>query len=70
MATRMCGANQDEQLIQDFTGHRSNCVRRYKHASDAIKRQASNIIQGAKCKLSQKVKKLSLKPPHLKVYSV
>ena len=58
MATRMYDGNQDEQLIQEFTGHHSNCVRRYKHASDRIKHKASHIIQGAKrciaSKLSQK----------------
>ena len=48
MATCMYDGNQDIQLIQEFTGHRSNCVRRYKHASDAKKRKASKIIQGAK----------------------
>ena len=53
MATRMYDQNQDEQLIQEFMGHRSLCVRRYKHASDAIKRTASHIIQGAKNVLPQ-----------------
>ena len=57
MAMHMYDGNQDEQLIQEFMGHRSLCVRRYKHASDAIKRKASRIKQGPmKCvaaKLSQ-----------------
>ena len=63
MATHMYNQGQDEELIQEFTGHMSNSVRRYKHASDAIKRKASRIIQGAKncfmLNLSQKKKKRS-----------
>ena len=30
MTTRMYDQNQDEQPMQEFTGHRSTCVRRYK----------------------------------------
>ena len=48
MATRMYNQGQDEQLIQEFMGHMSSCVGRYKHASDTFKRKASKIIQGAK----------------------
>ena len=58
MAIHMYNQGQDEQLIQEFTGHVSNAVRRYKNASDAIKCKASRIIQGEKrcavTKLSQK----------------
>ena len=53
METHMYDQNQDEQLIQEFTGHHSLCIRRYKHASDAIKRTASRIIQGTKNVLLQ-----------------
>ena len=48
MTTRMYDENQDEGLIQEFTGHRSTCVHRYKHASDALKCKASKRVQGAK----------------------
>ena len=48
MATCMYDGNEDEQLIQEIMRRQSNCIRRYKHASDRIKHQASHIIQGAK----------------------
>ena len=60
-ATRMFYGNQNEQLIQHFTGHTSLCVCRYKHPSDAIKRQASKIIQGAKRVMNASMSKLKLK---------
>ena len=36
-------------MVQEVTGHQSNIVRRYKHASDSLRRKASKIMQGAKC---------------------
>ena len=39
MATRMYDGGKDEQLIQEFTGPWSTCLRHYRHASDSFKRK-------------------------------
>ena len=51
-ATNLYQCNVDEQLIQEFTGHRSLAVRSYKRTCDAQRKMASNAIFG-----SQKVLK-------------
>ena len=47
-ATRMSNEEQEEQMVQEITGHISSIVRRYKHAIDSLKRKANCIIQGTK----------------------
>ena len=42
----MFSENQSEQVIQSVSGHRSTCVRTYKHMSDKLHREASKPIQG------------------------
>ena len=55
MASGLYNENQDEQLIQEFTGHRTMAVHHYKHATNRIKRQVSRIIQGAKKRIASKL---------------
>ncbi|CAC5388526.1 unnamed protein product [Mytilus coruscus] len=45
-ATRMYDAAVDEQLICEFTGHRSNAVRNYKRTNEKQKRKINSVIQG------------------------
>ena len=46
-ATRLYDGGVPEQLIQETTGHRSSDgVRAYKCTSSALKREASEILQG------------------------
>ena len=44
-ATRLTNENVDNQVIKEFTGHRSNATELYKHLNDKQHRQASTIIQ-------------------------
>ena len=47
-ATRLYDGGVPEQLIQETTGHRSSDgVRAYKCTSSALKREASEILQGS-----------------------
>ena len=47
-ATRLYDSGVPEQLIQETTGHRSSDgVRTYKCTSSALKREASEILQGS-----------------------
>ena len=45
-ATRMYRGGIEEQIIQEITGHRSNCVHSYKRTSEAQRRRASQVISG------------------------
>ncbi|CAC5370979.1 unnamed protein product [Mytilus coruscus] len=45
-ATRMYDPGEDEQLICEFTGHRSNAVRNYKRTNEKQKRKINSVIQG------------------------
>ena len=43
-ATVMYQSDIDEQIIQEFTGHRSLAVRSYKRTCDSQRKRASNCI--------------------------
>ena len=43
-ATRLYEDGQDEQLISEITGHKSNAVREYKRTNTEMKRKANQTI--------------------------
>ena len=49
-ASHMYQNNVPEQVIKEVTGHRSDCVRIYKHTTDEIRENASSKIAGEKPK--------------------
>ena len=52
-----------EKMIEEVTGHKSDCVRLYKCTSDDIRKAASNTISGSdvKCEESNVDKKVVVK---------
>ena len=44
--TRLFQAKEDEQMIKNVSGHKSDAVRQYKHVNDSLRRKASAAIQG------------------------
>ncbi|XP_048251972.1 uncharacterized protein LOC125380030 [Haliotis rufescens] len=46
-ATRLYQANEDEQMICEITGHKSEAVRSYKRTSDVQKANMSDILSNA-----------------------
>ncbi len=53
-ATRMYQARVEEQVIQQFTGHSSEVVRKYKTTSDELLKVANKTVSGNQYQVGQK----------------
>ena len=65
-ASRMYDNFVPEQVIKEVTGHKSDCMRLYKHTSDNKREHASNMISGSKVSdVSKNVQKVEVKEGHV-----